>query len=82
MSIKNIIHKINNLKNEWPRVSYIIVSKCLAIFGFSFFIWLTQLHLPFWQTLLIVMAQTLIFLPVSYWLTYYFQPAPKEKSNE
>lgn len=76
--MRKLIDTINELIGEYPKTSFIIVSKIMWVFGFMFTIYVIDDHLPTLRQFTLASIYVLLTLPVSYWLTYSFSSKSKE----
>lgn len=65
---------MNNLIKNWPKLSFMIISKLYWVVGFFYTIWVIQGEIPSAKQFLLGSIYTIATLPLNYWLTYDFGP--------
>jgi hypothetical protein len=63
---------IRNYIDNWPKTSFIVISKLYWLTSFFWSVYVIQGEIPTLKQWMLGSLYTLVTLPLSYWLTYSF----------
>jgi len=70
---------MQNLINNWPKLSFMIIVKLYWIVSFSFTVFVIQNSVPTVRQWVLGSIFTIVTLPLNYYLTYNFAGAKNAK---